>query len=175
MMESYDALSNKVRLRAIEPEDLDFLYLMENDDSIWNVGNSNVPYSRAVLLDYLTSSRADIYADKQVRMVMENEAREAVGFVDLVNFDPRHSRAEFGIVVDERFRGQGYARAALGRVCNYARDVVGLHQIYAVVDKKNNKCLCLLQKFGFQVNAELKEWLRIGGSYQDAYFLQYFL
>ena len=35
-----------IRLRAIEPEDLDLLYLIENDTRLWNVGTTNVPYSR---------------------------------------------------------------------------------------------------------------------------------
>ncbi len=174
-MELNDILYNKVRLRALELEDLDFLYRIENDEAVWNVGNTNVPYSRSVLVDYITSSRADIYADRQVRMVMENQLREPVGFVDLVDFDPRHSRAELGIVVDGRFRGQGYARSALFKICDYARDVVGLHQIYAIVAKSNDKCSRLLKNFGFQVDTELKGWLRIGDDYEDANLFQYFL
>lgn len=174
-MELRDTLYNKVRLRAMEPEDLDFLYELENDESLWNVGNTNVPYSRSLLLDYITSSRADIYADRQVRMVMENDAAEPVGFVDLVDFDPRHSRAELGIVVADRFRGQGYAFAALGKICDYARSVVGLHQIYAIVDKNNEICTGLLKTFGFQLDTELKGWLRRGSVYEDAYLFQYFL
>ena len=33
----------KIRLRALEPEDLDLLYRIENDVTLWNVGSSNVP------------------------------------------------------------------------------------------------------------------------------------
>ena len=36
-------------LRALEPEDLDFLYIIENDSSLWKFGASNVPYSKYVL------------------------------------------------------------------------------------------------------------------------------
>lgn len=89
----------KIRLRALEPEDLDFLYEMENDESLWEVGRTNVPYSRQVLLDYITTATADIYTDKQVRLIVENELQEAVGIIDLMNFDPRHQRAELGIVI----------------------------------------------------------------------------
>ena len=38
-----------IRLRAIEPEDLDLLYRIENDRELWNVGTTNVPYSRYTL------------------------------------------------------------------------------------------------------------------------------
>ena len=43
--------SNKVRLRAMEPEDLDLLYEIENDIETWHVGAGNVPYSRYLLHD----------------------------------------------------------------------------------------------------------------------------
>ena len=49
-------MEKEIHLRALEPEDLDFLYEMENDESLWEVGNTNVPYSRQVLLDYITTS-----------------------------------------------------------------------------------------------------------------------
>ena len=62
----------KVRLRAMEPEDLDFLYNIENDRELWNVGNTNVPYSRYVLHDYIANATNDIYSDGQVRMIVEN-------------------------------------------------------------------------------------------------------
>ena len=31
-----------MKLRAIEPEDLDLLYQIENDQSLWKVGATNV-------------------------------------------------------------------------------------------------------------------------------------
>lgn len=33
-----------VRLRPMEPEDLDLLYRMENDPETWDVSNFSVPY-----------------------------------------------------------------------------------------------------------------------------------
>jgi diamine N-acetyltransferase len=40
-----------IKLRAIEPEDLDLLYRIENDADLWAVGATNVPYSRYTLHD----------------------------------------------------------------------------------------------------------------------------
>ena len=36
--------TKKIRLRAMEPEDLDLLYKIENDESLWSVSTTNVPY-----------------------------------------------------------------------------------------------------------------------------------
>lgn len=58
-----------VTLRAIEPEDLDILYRIENDREVWNVSATNVPYSKYMLHDYIANATGDIYTDKQVRMM----------------------------------------------------------------------------------------------------------
>ena len=109
----------KIRLRALEPEDLDFLYEMENEESLWEMGCTNVPYSRQVLLDYITTATADIYTDKQVRLIVENEQQEAVGIIDLMNFDPRHQRAELGIVIKKEHQHQGLAQLAIRLLMQY--------------------------------------------------------
>ena len=93
----------KVRLRAMEPEDLDFLYNIENDRELWNVGNTNVPYSRYVLHDYIANATNDIYSDGQVRMIVENAEGCTVGMADLFDFNASHRRAELSIVI---MRGQ---------------------------------------------------------------------
>ena len=82
----------QVKFRAIEPEDLDLLYRIENDRKLWNVGTSNVPYSRYALHDYVAHASSDIYTDRQVRMIIETTEGENVGIVDLVDFDPSNRR-----------------------------------------------------------------------------------
>ena len=168
-------MEKEIHLRALEPEDLDFLYEMENDESLWEVGSTNVPYSRQMLLDYIATASADIYADKQVRFIIENEAHERVGIIDLMNFDPRHQRAEVGIVVKKEYQGQGFARLALAHLLKYATNLLHLHQIYAIVGVRNEKTVELLKSFGFQGDKLLKGWLRSCDGYDDAYFLQTFL
>lgn len=170
-----NVLYPKVALRALEPEDLECLYEIENDMSLWNVGVTNVPYSKNVLLDYITQSTGDIYADKQVRLMAENDKGDVVGIVDLMDFSPKHNRAELGLVVKSEFRGMGYAASILAKVIEYAKNVIHLHQIYAFVPKSNESCVKLLQTLDFQQSIRLKEWLFDGEKYSDAIFFQRFL
>lgn len=164
-----------VFLRALEPEDLDCLYEIENDVCLWNVGVTNVPYSKNILLDYITQSTGDIYTDKQVRLMVENSTGEIVGMVDLMDFSPKHNRAELGIVVKNNYRGMGYATSILRKLIEYAKDVIHLHQIYAIVPKDNVICIKLLQIFEFQGDMVLNDWLFDGKKYKDAIFFQRFL
>lgn len=164
-----------VKLRAIEPEDLDLLYEIENNQKLWDVGCTNVPYSRYVLRDYIATNRQDIYADHQLRMMIDNEAGEAVGIVDLANFEPRHLRAEVGIVVLKGERRRGYASAALSRLIDYATDILSLHQLYAVMRSNNEACRSLFESNGFTAEATLHDWLCQNGTFFDATLMQLFL
>ena len=164
-----------IHLRALEPEVLDSLYNIENDEDLWDVGVTNVPYSRFMLSAYIANSTADIYADRQVRLVIEDEQHSTVGLLDIFNFDPRHARAEVGIVVARRFRHRGYATAALLHAVDYSRKVCHLHQLYAIVDAENTQSILLFLKVGFAQTASLKNWLRVDDSYRDALMMQFFL
>ncbi|MCR4854355.1 MAG: GNAT family N-acetyltransferase [Prevotella sp.] len=163
-----------IRLRAMEPEDLDLLYLIENDREVWNVGVTNVPYSRYVLRSYIAESSGDIYTDRQVRLMVENEEGETVGIVDLLHFDPSNERAEVGIVICNHQRQKGYASATLKEVLNYAHTNLHLHQLYAYVATDNERSLRLFGKYGFESFGVLRDWLFDGSTYHDAVIMQFF-
>ena len=163
----------QIILRAIEPEDLDQLYHIENDVELWNVGNTNVPYSRYLLHEYVATCKCDIYTDRQVRMMVENLDGEVVGVADLVNFDPANSRAEVGIIVLNAYRRQGYGTAMLRALADYAQRILHLHQLYAYVDCENQASLNLFKKAGYTVCAKIGDWLFDGAKYHDSVLIQY--
>ena len=161
-----------VNLRAIEPEDLDLLYRIENDTALWNIGTSNVPYSRYLLHDYVAHATADIYTDRQARLMVDNQEGQTVGIADLVNFDPSNRRAEVGLIILNEHRRKGYATSALQQLCDYARRVLHLHQLYAYVDVRNEASLALFRKAGFTAVVRMPDWLCDGDSYHDAWLVQ---
>ena len=163
----------QITFRAIEPEDLDLLYRIENDMEMWNVGNTNVPYSRYLLHEYVANAKCDIYTDRQVRMMVENTDGEVVGVADLVNFDPANSRAEVGLIVLNSYRQQGYGTAILAKLVDYALSVLHLHQLYAYIDSENIASLSLFDKAGFNTCAKIADWLYDGTKYRDSVLVQY--
>lgn len=164
-----------VHIRALEPEDLELLYQIENDINLWQVGATNVPYSRFVLRDFITRSTGDIYTDKQVRLIVEDGLGTTIGIVDLIDFDPRHLRAEVGIVIRPAYRHQGYAQAALANLKEYCKEVLRLHQLYAIIADTNEASRHLFQNSGFEATAKLKDWLYEDGKYTSATVMQSFL
>ena len=110
-----------------------------------------------------------------MRQIVENAAGETVGVIDLCNFEPRHLRAEVGIIIQNDCRGKGYAAAAMHWLIDYSRRILHLHKLYAVVDSDNTRCLQLFSQLGFVHNAVLKDWLMQYDCYRDAVLLQLML
>ena len=63
--------SERITLRAVEPEDLDLMYIVENDTRLWPVGSATVPFSAYALKQFLSETHNDIYRDGQLRLVIE--------------------------------------------------------------------------------------------------------
>ena len=163
----------KYRLRAPEPEDLDVLFGMENDSSIWVVSGNAVPYSRYQIKKYIQQSQHDFYTDRQIRFMIVREADGVVmGSVDLTDIDPYNGRAEVGIALLSEYRGQGIASAVLSIVSGYAKSVLRLHQLFCLVPADNEKSVNLFASNGFAESGRLRQWLVQEESYSDVLILQ---
>jgi len=163
-----------VTLRALEPEDIDLLYSWENDPEHWAVSNTQTPFSRFVLEQYISTAHVDIYSAKQLRlMICDKEGGKAVGSIDLFDFEPNHLRAGVGILIaDKTDRRKGYASEALELLKNYCFEILNLQQIYCNITTDNESSILLFQKHGFQITGIKKQWIRSGSGYKDELLLQ---
>lgn len=163
----------RLTLRPVEPADLDSLYIWENDSSSWGVASTRAPLSRRQLHDYIESYDADIYAARQLRLVIEETASgRAIGAIDLYDFDPRDLRAFAAIYIAEDSRRQGYGCEALGLMADYGRAVIGLHQIAAFVAVSNAASLALFRHCGFSSAGRLRSWIKYDSRYHDVIIMQ---
>lgn len=160
-------------LRAVEPEDLELLYTMENDPETWDVSNFNVPYSRYVLRQYIESSACDVFADRQLRlMIALRDGGAVAGTVDITDFSPLHARGEVGISIRREYRGRGLATEALDLLCDYAFGFLHLNQLVAHIAVDNEASLRLFASCGFVQCGVLKEWWRAADGFKDVALLQ---
>jgi diamine N-acetyltransferase len=164
-----------VRLRAVEPEDLDRLYDWENDPQLWAVGNARNPYSRFVLKQYILDSDRDIYETHQLRLMMVNiKTGETIGTVDLFDFDIHHSRIALGLFVDAAFQGQGYAKAALSAVEDYVFNFLKINQLYCHIAETNIASRRMFENAGYEVNGILKNWIKTKNGFDNIIVFQRF-
>lgn len=163
----------KIALRSLEPEDVDLLYRWENNMEIWELSNTRSPFSRHILAEYIKHSARDIYATKQLRLIIENWERHPVGAVDLFDFDPYHMRAGVGILIhNKEDRNKGYASDTLSALAEYAVGSLGLKQLYANIGADNEVSIKLFEKAGFIRNGVKKYWLKTSAGWKDEYFFQ---
>lgn len=161
-----------IKLRALEPEDLDFIYSWENDPKVWEVSHTLAPFSRFVLTQYLESQHLDIYVSKQLRLVVVDKNKVPIGLIDLFDFEPKHKRVGVGILIDFNFRGKGYAKEALSLLLDYCFDHLDLVQVYANIGLDNKQSLILFKNLGFKKVGVKKNWNKTKSGFEDEILYQ---
>ena len=134
-----------IRLRALEPEDLELLYRWENDSALWEFSSSLAPFSRYLLKEYIeNAAQQTIFEARQLRLMMTlKPEQKTIGVLDLFDFDPHNRRAACGILVDRPYQGNGYGS------------------------------LRLYERFGFERTGILRDWVVTDNRrYADVYVLQ---
>lgn len=163
-----------IRLRALEPEDIDILYKWENDTNVWKMSNTVAPFSRYILRRFIENQRYDIFETKQIRLIIESKLTgKPVGAIDLFDLDPYNRRACLGVLIyDEADRGQGYASSALSELTKYCFHVLHLNQLYCNILSNNIRSLCLFKSKGFSVIGLKQEWVKTTSGWLDEYMMQ---
>lgn len=164
----------QIILRAIEPDDIDFLFDLENDMKLWHITQTLVPFSRFDIEQYILSvQKQDPFASGQVRFVISLVGHgQTIGFVDLFSIDPINKRAGIGIVIIEEFRGKNYGDHAIGLIEKYAFEVLNLHQLYCNVEENNSSSFRLFEKHGFTIVGLKKDWNKNNSGWIGEYMLQ---
>ena len=67
--------SSTVSLRPIEHTDLPLMYRLENDTTLWDTSNAVQPLSRTTIERFISAATNDIYTDRQLRLVIEEEGK----------------------------------------------------------------------------------------------------
>lgn len=164
----------KIRLRAIEPEDLELLYEWENDNSYWAISNTVSPFSRYTLKRYIENSHKTIFETGQLRLMIEHaEDKITIGTIDVFEFEAFHKRAGIGILIaNESYRRKGYATMSLSCLINYCFKTLQLHQLYCNILSNNHISIDLFKKHGFVLIGIKKEWILVEDGYVDVHMFQ---
>ncbi len=153
-----------IHLRKVEPQDLPFLYLVENDDSQWRNASTHNPLSQKDLRDYIESSTGDIYRDGQLRLIIESRVKSqepgfrTLGVADLFDFDPLAGKAALGLYILPEARGKHLAEETVHLLEEYAFDFLHLKQLYAIISVANKACVRLFERMAYHASAPLLCW-----------------
>jgi len=165
-----------IQLRAVEPSDMETLYVWENDPSVWKVSNTLAPFSRFQIGEFIKNSSLDIFSTRQLRLMIDlnktGDKKTTIGSIDLFDFEPSHLRAGIGILISSPYRKQGLAREALQVFLHFAKETLHLHQVYCNITCENEPSIRLFEKAGFKKCGIKKDWIFNGPDFSDEYTYQ---
>ena len=167
-------LSNQhILLRALEPEDLNFLKAIENDPDNWKHGDTIQPFSEYILKEYIKVAEQSITEAGQLRlMIADLQDEKRIGFIDLYDFDQRNARAGVAIIIHPDFQRNKFALQALQIIEKYAFDKLHLHQLYASILADNLPSIKLFEKAGYTYSGNKKAWRKTDNEFKDELFYQ---
>ncbi len=163
---------DKINLRALEIDDLEFLFEIENNRKLWKISYTTLPFSKYHLKKYIQESNLDIFSEKQFRFVICLGNKNPVGLIDLFDFDPLNHRAGIGIVIKKTHRKKGYAFESIKLIEDISKKNLQIHQLYVNVGIDNKISLDLFKKLGYVEIGIKKDWNYIDGQYADEVLLQ---
>ena len=159
-------------LRALEPYDLDALYLWENDINSYT--NHEQFYSRYTLEKYIEQAHLSLQEAKQYRFVISkpNEPDLCMGFLDLVDYDVMHKRVEVGILIAPDNRKMGLAKQALKRVEEYLKNHFDVIQLYCYIATDNTASIQLFESLNYSKSGELSKWRKFKDQWKNVFVYQ---
>jgi diamine N-acetyltransferase len=159
-------------LRALESNDIDYLFLVENNEKYWSISDVQVPFSKYILTSYLENSDMDIYKVKQLRLVISDYEYNTIGLIDLFDIDFKNKRAGVAIIINDDKQMQGYAKEAIKLLINYSKTHLSLHQLYCNVLEDNIQSLNLFKSANFVEVGLKKDWILFNGKFKNEVLLQ---
>ena len=142
--------SSLISLRTLEINDLDFLFSLENDKSLWAVSGTTEPFSLVQLANYISHAKQDIAIAEQFRFVIDWQGK-AIGCIDLYEYNFKKQNAGVGIVILKEYRRKGFAKQSLTLLIKYAWEKLHLKQLHTGIFSDNKASLALFQSVGFEM------------------------
>ena len=159
-------------LRALELEDINYLFSIENNEKYWSISDSQIPFSKYLLNRYLKNSDMDIYEAKQLRLVITDFKMNTIGLIDLFDIDFKNNRAGVAIIINEKMRSKGFAKEALELLIKYSKTHLSLHQLYCNILEDNTHSMNLFKSVQFKEVGLKKDWIKFDGKYKNEMLLQ---
>jgi len=157
---------DRIDLRTIEEEDIEFLQEGVNDPSVWIPIGRVAPVNRAQEEEFFEEVISE--RDAVNLLVTADDAR--AGMVTLTPKDTEDDGAELGYWMASEHREQGYGSEAVELLTEYGFRQRALHRVSARVFDFNDGSLALLESLGFTHEGRHREAVFVDGEYRDVHW-----
>jgi len=101
-------------------------------------------------------------------IVSDADDGRPVGEAELHDVDKRNASAGIWVMIDERFRGQGYGTDALAQLVDYAFLRLNLHKVEARVPEESPDSIEFAMGRGFELDGTVRDDHFAGGRYRSS-------
>lgn len=155
----------KVLLRAVELEDMEFLRTMINDDEM----EKNVVGWSFVTSKYEQQKwyESQIQNKNNIRFIIEADGN-AIGLATLTNIDWKNRKACHGIkLYGDNIKGKGYGSDTVKTVMKYAFEELQLNRLYGSMLEYNQASRKLYEKVGWKQEGVEKQSIFKNNQFHD--------
>jgi RimJ/RimL family protein N-acetyltransferase len=155
-------LSERIRLRAAEKEDITTFLRWINDPDVTENLMMVAPMSRFEEEQWYESMMKRPANEHvlviQLRAQSPNDDDRIIGTCQFFNIDWRNRSSEIGIMIGEKsFWDQGFGSETMGLLLKHGFSTLNLHRIWLRVYAKNKRGIRAYEKAGFRHEGSLRE------------------
>jgi ribosomal-protein-alanine N-acetyltransferase len=143
--------TERLTLREMHPGDAEFILGLLNEPSfIQNIGDRNVRTIEDAT-SYILNGPVKSYEKNGfgLYLIVLKETNESIGMCGLIRRDGLED-VDIGYALLPKYWSKGYAVEAARATKAYAKDVIGLKRIIAIVDPANEGSIRVLEKIGLR-------------------------
>lgn len=156
---------DKVNLRTVEEEDLEFIRDNFNQPEVWKNLDYKIPQNLEQEREFFDEV---ISSDDSVNLGICSD-NQLMGLIELREKENGGGVAEIGIWIAPKYHGKGYGTEASKLLVDHAFNELRYHKVYARAFESNKASQSVWEKLGFEKEAELREQAYRKGSYEDTY------
>ena len=158
-----------VRLRPLEPEDLEHAYTWMNDPEATYFLGMRYPISRVEEERWLREAASANDFAHGLRLAIETKEGRLIGNIGLHSPSPEDRRAILGIVIGEpEYWSKGYGADAIMTVLRFAFHQMNLNRVSLEAFENNERAMACYRKCGFREEGRLRQDRFKHGRYCDA-------
>jgi len=156
-----------VRMRPLEPTDLERAYTWVNDPEVIRYLALRYPMSRKDEQRWLEEAPTNSFAGG-VRLAIETKDGVHIGNLDLHQANAEDRKAGLGIMIgDKDYWSNGYGTDATVTLLRFAFQEMNLNRVWLHVFEFNERAISCYKKCGFQVEGRLRQHRFSQGRYWD--------
>lgn len=163
--------SNRVYLRALEPDDYKASIKWRKDDDIWNMlGGPKYFVSEAYERKWVEDA---IFNPKDLKLaICLTENDRYIGNVYMTDINNLNRSCTSHILIGEKdCWGKGYAKEALMLAINFMFNERNIHRIQAFILESNTQSLKMHEKCGYEIEGVLRDAVYKNGCHHNQFVL----